>query len=100
MSSLVANVVGSAAAVCSVTSFAPQMVKIWKSRDASSVSLRTYALTVTCFALWVGYGVMTGAWPVTVANSLALLMSAGVLTMKWRFRNGDPDVKSGRGSPR
>ena len=100
MSSLVANVVGSAAAVCSVTSFAPQMVKIWKSRDASSVSLRTYALTVTCFALWVGYGVMTGAWPVTVANSLALLMSAGVLTMKWRFRNGDPDVKAGRGSPR
>ena len=100
MSSLVANVVGSAAAVCSATSFAPQMVKIWKSRDASSVSLRTYALTVTCFALWVVYGVMTGAWPVTVANSLALLMSAGVLTMKWRFRNGDPDVKSGRGSPR
>lgn len=100
MSSLIANVVGSAAAVCSVTSFAPQMVKIWKSRDASSVSLRTYALTVTCFALWVVYGVMTGAWPVTVANSLALLMSAGVLTMKWRFRNGDPDVKAARGSPR
>ncbi|MBX9460548.1 MAG: hypothetical protein KL785_05020 [Brevundimonas sp.] len=100
MSSLVANIVGSAAAVCSVTSFAPQMVKIWKSRDASSVSLRTYALTVTCFALWVGYGVMTEAWPVTVANSLALLMSAGVLTMKWRFRDGDPDLKSGRGSPR
>ncbi|GAA0869137.1 hypothetical protein GCM10009116_09730 [Brevundimonas basaltis] len=98
--SLAANVVGSAAAVCSVTSFAPQMIKIWKSRDASSVSLRTYALTVTCFALWVGYGVMTGAWPVTVANSLALLMSAGVLIMKWRFRDGDPDVKDGRGSPR
>ena len=98
--SLAANVVGSAAAVCSVTSFAPQMVKIWKSRDASSVSLRTYALTVTCFALWVAYGVMTGAWPVTVANSLALLMSAGVLIMKWRFRDGDPDVKDGRGSPR
>lgn len=98
--SLVANIVGSAAAVCSVTSFAPQMLKIWKSRDASSVSLRTYALTVTCFALWVGYGVMTGAWPVTVANSLALMMSAGVLAMKWRFRDGDPDVKAGRGSPR
>ena len=100
MSSLVANVVGSAAAVCSVTSFAPQMIKIWKSRDASSVSLRTYALTVSCFALWVGYGVMTGAWPVTVANSCALLMSAGVLAMKWRFRDGDPEVKGGGGSPR
>ena len=87
MSSLAANIVGSAAAVCSVTSFAPQMMKIWKTRDASSVSLKTYSMTVTCFALWTAYGVMTAAWPVTVANSLALLMSAGVLAMKWKFRD-------------
>jgi len=89
--SLIANAVGSAAALCSITSFAPQMIKIWKTRDASSVSLRTYALTVTCFVLWVVYGVMIQAWPITVANSCALLMSAGVLAMKWRFRDGDPD---------
>jgi MtN3 and saliva related transmembrane protein len=87
MSQLVANIFGSAAAICSVTSFAPQMIKIWKSRDASAVSLKTYSLTVTCFALWVVYGVMTKAWPVTVANACALLMAAGVLTMKWKFRD-------------
>lgn len=45
MSELVANIVGSAAAVCSITSFAPQGVKIWKERDASAVSLKTYGLT-------------------------------------------------------
>ena len=83
--SLAANVVGSAAAICSIASFAPQMIKIWKERDASAVSLKTYSLTVTCFALWVAYGVMTKAWPITIANSCALLMAAGVLTMKWRF---------------
>lgn len=85
MSDLIANVVGSAAALCSITSFAPQMIKIWKERDASAVSLKTYSLTVTCFALWIAYGVMTKAWPITVANSCALLMAAGVLIMKWRF---------------
>ena len=37
MSDLIANVVGSAAALCSITSFAPQMIKIWKERDASAV---------------------------------------------------------------
>ena len=52
------------------------------------MSLKTYSLTVSCFALWVVYGVMSGAWPVTVANSLALVMSAGVLAMKWRFSRG------------
>lgn len=85
MSDLAANIVGSAAALCSITSFAPQMIKIWKERDASAVSLKTYSLTVTCFVLWVAYGVMTRAWPITVANACALLMAAGVLTMKWRF---------------
>lgn len=85
MSDVAANIVGTAAALCSITSFAPQMIKIWKARDASAVSLRTYSLTVTCFALWVGYGVLTTAWPIIVANACALIMAAGVLGMKWRF---------------
>jgi MtN3 and saliva related transmembrane protein len=85
--SLAANVVGSAAALCSIASFAPQMIKIWKTRDASAVSLKTYSLTVTCFVLWTAYGVMTQAWPIVVANACALVMASGVLAMKWRFRD-------------
>ncbi|MFA4949462.1 SemiSWEET family sugar transporter [Brevundimonas sp.] len=91
MSDLVANIVGTAAALCSITSFAPQMIKIWKERDASNVSLKTYSLTVTCFVLWTVYGVMTTAWPIIVANACALVMAAAVLGMKWRFRDGEPD---------
>ncbi len=90
MSGLVANIVGTAAALCSITSFAPQMIKIWKERDASAVSLKTYSLTVTCFVLWTVYGVMTKAWPIIVANAYALVMAAAVLAMKWRFRDGEP----------
>ena len=85
MSDLAANVVGTAAALCSITSFVPQIIKIWTERDASAVSLKTYSLTVTCFVLWVGYGVLTTAWPIVVANACALVMAAGVLGMKWRF---------------
>lgn len=85
MSDLIANAVGTAAALCSITSFAPQMLKIWKEKDASAISLRTYSLTVSCFILWTIYGVLTQAWPVTIANACALVMATGVLTMKWRF---------------
>lgn len=87
MSDLAANIVGSAAALCSITSFAPQMIKIWTTRDASAVSLKTYSLTVTCFVLWTAYGVMTDAWPIIAANACALVMAGGVLAMKWRFRD-------------
>ena len=89
--SLLANVVGTGAALCSITSFAPQMIKIWKERDASSVSLKTYSLTVTCFILWTVYGAMTGAWPITIANAYALVMAAVVLALKWRFGRDGAD---------
>lgn len=79
------DLVGVAAAICSIASFAPQIVKIWKERDASSVSLKTYALTVTCFVLWTTYGLLSGVWPVAAANAFALLMAAVVLLMRWRF---------------
>lgn len=79
------NAVGVAAALCSMTSFAPQIVKIWKERDASSVSFRMYAVTVTGFALWVVYGVLLGSWPVAVSNTVCLGMAAAVLAMKLKF---------------
>lgn len=88
--SLIANVVGTGAALCSIASFAPQVMKIWKERDASAVSLKTYGLTVACFILWVAYGWLTKAWPIVIANSCALVMASAVLAMKWRFRDGDP----------
>jgi MtN3 and saliva related transmembrane protein len=87
VSDLAANIVGTLAALCSITSFAPQILKIWQERDASAVSLKTYSLTVTCFVLWTAYGVLTGAWPIIVANACALVMASAVLLMKWRFRD-------------
>ena len=83
--SLLANAVGTGAALCSMTSFGPQIVKIWRERDASSVSLRMYLVTVTGFSLWILYGVLIGSWPVGVSNSICLVMAATVLALKWRF---------------
>ncbi|MDG2528289.1 SemiSWEET family sugar transporter [Caulobacter endophyticus] len=84
----VAVFVGTAAALLSITSFAPQIVKIWKEKDASSVSLRTYVVTVTGFGCWLTYGLMIKAWPVAASNLACLVMSAAVLALKWRYGRG------------
>lgn len=68
-----------------MASFTPQIVKIWRERDASSVSLRMYVVTVTGFSLWTVYGVLRGGWPIIVANAVCLVLSATVLVLKWRF---------------
>lgn len=88
MSNLVANTVGTAAALCSMSSFGPQIVKIWRDRDASEISLTMYLVTVTGFALWTGYGALTQSWPVMVSNIICLVMSGAVLALKWRFSRG------------
>lgn len=85
MSPWIVNGIGVAAALCSIASFAPQIVKIVREKDASSVSLKTYALTVATFALWTTYGVLAPAWPVAGSNAIAFLMALTVLMLKWRY---------------
>jgi MtN3 and saliva related transmembrane protein len=85
MSSLIANSVGTVAALCSMSSFAPQIAKIWRDRNAAEVSLAMYLVTVTGFCLWSAYGILVRSWPVTVSNLICLAMAATVLALKWRF---------------
>lgn len=80
------DLIGVGAALCSIASFAPQIIKIVREKDASSVSLKTYALTVTTFVLWTAYGVLAPAWPVAASNAIAFLMALSVLMLKWRYR--------------
>lgn len=79
------NVIGTAAALCSMASFTPQIVKIVRERDASSVSLRMYLVTVTGFILWTVYGVLIESLPVAASNIVCLALSATILVLKWRF---------------
>jgi MtN3 and saliva related transmembrane protein len=85
-----ADMIGTGAALCSMTSFVPQIVRIWRERDATSVSLKMYAVTVTGFALWIGYGAMSKAWPLVIANTVCLILSACILALKWRFSRDEP----------
>jgi MtN3 and saliva related transmembrane protein len=79
------NAVGTAAGLCSMASFVPQLIKIARERDAESVSSRTYMVTVTGFVLWIVYGVLLGSWPVTASNAVSLLLAGAILVMKWRL---------------
>lgn len=86
--SLIANVIGTGAALCSMASFIPQIAKIHRERDASSVSLKMYAVTVTGFSLWIAYGLMIGSWPIAASNLICLVLSATILALKWRYARG------------
>ena len=79
------NVIGTAAALCSMSSFVPQIVKIVRDHEAAEVSLMMYLVTVTGFCGWIAYGLMIGSWPVAASNAVCLALSAAILVLKWRL---------------
>jgi MtN3 and saliva related transmembrane protein len=77
-----ATIVGGIAAVLSTVSFVPQATKIIRSRDTSGISTGMYLVTVAGFIFWTAYGAMQAAWPLIASNSICLILSAFILTMK------------------
>lgn len=88
----VVNAIGTAAGLCSMASFTPQLVKIAREKHAAGVSLRTYVVNVVGFVLWISYGVLLGSWPVAVSNAVNLLLAGAILVLRWRYGEGGRDV--------
>jgi MtN3 and saliva related transmembrane protein len=97
-SQIVINVVGAAAAACSMASFVPQAVKIVREHDASSVSTRMYAVTVVGFALWSTYGVLLQSWPLVGSNLVSLSLASLILVLKFRYPKISAAPKAAAGS--
>lgn len=85
---LLVTTIGVGAALCSMASFVPQALKCIRERDASSVSLQMYVVTVIGFALWTAYGFMLQSWPLVVSNLVSLGLSALILGLKLRYPDG------------
>jgi len=73
---------GYLAATLTTASFVPQALLTFRTRDVSGISLGMYSAFTLGLALWLGYGVLLGAWPVIVANAITLALAGGILAMK------------------
>jgi MtN3 and saliva related transmembrane protein len=76
------NSIGYVAAALTTASFIPQAWLTFRSRDVSGISLGMYSLFTLGIALWLGYGLMLGAWPIVIANTITFLLAATILVMK------------------
>ncbi|MCC6918231.1 MAG: hypothetical protein IT548_03450 [Alphaproteobacteria bacterium] len=75
------TLLGTGAAILSTISFTPQAWKVIRTGETKDISVWSYAITVTAFALWVTYGLLRGDWPLVGSNAVCLLLSAFILAM-------------------
>lgn len=80
-----ADWIGSIAATLTTAAFVPQAWMTWKKRHADGVSLGMYTIFAIGVACWLIYGVLIGAWPIIIANTLTLSLALFILVMKIRF---------------
>jgi MtN3 and saliva related transmembrane protein len=82
----VIEAIGYAAAACTTFAFLPQVVHVWRTRSARDISLAMYLVMVAGVSFWIAYGVLIHSMPLVAANSVTLVLAAGVLVGKLRFR--------------
>ena len=70
------------------TTFAllPQIIRIWKLKEARDISVFLPLMTSTGSVLWLAYGIMLYEMPVIIANvvSLFIALTTLIVTLKYR----------------
>lgn len=77
--------IGGIAAAFTTCSFIPQVWRVWRTKHTQDISLLMYTFFTAGVALWLAYGILLGAWPIIIANSITLLLAGTVLVLKLRF---------------
>ena len=75
-----------AAAVLTTSSFVPQAVHTFKTKDVRGISLTMYSIFVVGITLWLVYGLLLNAWPIVLANTVTLTLALTILAMKLKYR--------------
>ena len=81
-----ANTVGLLAGALTTVAFIPQVIKIWKTKHATDISLGMFAIFSVGVLLWLFYGIEIDAVPVIVANAVTLGLSLTILVFKMRYK--------------
>ncbi len=86
-----AEVVGLTAGFLVALGLVPQIVRVWRLKDAQEISLAFNLLSLGGTALWLAYGVILGLLSVIVWNGTNTVLLVVLLAVKLRYGMGrDP----------
>jgi MtN3 and saliva related transmembrane protein len=80
------ELIGALAAILTTLSFVPQAWLVIRTRRTGGISLLMYSLFTLGVALWLVYGLMTGALPIIAANGITLILASIILSIAARER--------------
>jgi MtN3 and saliva related transmembrane protein len=80
------TILGLVAGAFTTVSFVPQVVRTWRVKSASDLSLAIVGLNSTGIFLWFVYGIYTRSLPIIIANLITFVLITTVLVLAIRYR--------------
>ena len=81
-----ASIIGLIAGVLTTCGFIPQVIKTIRSKSTKDISLGMFLITGTGLALWLLYGILSGALPVIIANAISFPLACVIIGFKLKYK--------------
>ena len=82
----ITNIIGIVAGILTTSAFLPQVIKTVRTKSTKDISLGMFGVTSTGLALWLTYGILSGAVPVILANAVSLPLCLTILVYKLKYK--------------
>ena len=86
MSDFQIEIIGLIAATFTTVAFIPQVLKIWKNRDASGVSVSMYVIMLIGICIWLYFGILIGSIAVVTANIISGILQLSIIIFAFTHR--------------
>jgi MtN3 and saliva related transmembrane protein len=80
-----ATLIGYFAGFLTTVAFVPQVLKTWKSKSASDLSLGMFLIFSLGVLCWLIYGILLTEIPIVFWNTVTLILALALLIMKLKF---------------
>jgi MtN3 and saliva related transmembrane protein len=87
-----AQLIGIVAATLTALAFLPQVVKAWRTKSTSDLSMATLLAQSSGLALWIVYGVSLRSMPVIFGNTVTLVLMLLLLGLKLVYGTARTDL--------
>lgn len=78
-------ILGILAGTLTTISFVPQVMKIYRMKDAKELSMLTFSIFSLGVFFWLVYGIVAREWPIILANGITLILILMIIVMKIKY---------------
>ncbi len=94
-----AEVVGLMAGTLTTLAFVPQVLKAWRTRSVTDLSLGTFTMFASGVFLWLIYGLAIGSLSIILANVVTFVLAMALVLMKLFFKAPAAEPVAPSGAP-